>query len=433
MCQIVPQRPRLGVGGDRDGGCRGTRKRRRLMPFGFGFGHGTSGIRRPLGRAELERTECRRRPGPSRPNGSPWPRHAGPTAVGGDEFVLLLTPTVDAEAARAFVVNVAERLKEPFFIDGHEIFASASIGVSMFPAQGASYDVLRRKADSAMYRVKGSVKGAVGTFEETMDRAATERMAAEQRLRLAIRDRRFCCAYQPKVEMRTGKVHGVEVLLRWQDDEGIIQGPGKFVELAVELGLINDIALQVLAETVRSFDEIEAIFGPDISISLNIAAKQACDLAFMTSFVDALAATGRAERFMIELTEEAFFTKSRFQADILPRIRAAGARVSIDDFGAGYSSLSRLRDLPVQLLKIDRSFLRDVPERPEATAMVSAILDLAGALGMETVAEGVENAAQRAFLIERGCPLAQGFLLGRPAPARDLEPLLRRAAASVQS
>ncbi|MFC6791961.1 diguanylate cyclase domain-containing protein [Methylobacterium komagatae] len=140
--------------------------------------------------------------------------------LGGDEFVLLLNPVTDRDATLACVAGISERLKQPFFIDGHEIFASASIGLSLYPDHGTCYETLRRQADSAMYRVKGSVKGGVSVFEEAMSQAATARMAVEQRLRLAIRDRCFCCAFQPKVDMRTHAVKGVEVLLRWRDEPG---------------------------------------------------------------------------------------------------------------------------------------------------------------------------------------------------------------------
>ncbi len=335
--------------------------------------------------------------------------------VGGDEFVLLLTPTEDLATTCGFVEDIAARLKQPFFIDGHEIFASASIGISMFPDHGDSYDVLRRQADSAMYRVKGGVKGGVGVFEQTMSQAATERMAIEQRLRLAIRDKRFCCAYQPKVDLRTGQVQGVEVLLRWRDDQGLIQAPGDFVGLAVELGLINDITMLVLAETTRSIRDLDEIFGPHVTISLNIAAKQAGDVNFMSSFVESLGATGYSERFIIELTEEAFFTKSRFQSEVLPRIRAVGAKVSIDDFGVGYSSLAAIAEITADELKIDRSFIREIHKRPRSQIVLRAIESLAQALGMTVIAEGVETYEEVAYLqAATQIRYAQGFHYARP-------------------
>ncbi|MGY2049863.1 putative bifunctional diguanylate cyclase/phosphodiesterase [Methylobacterium sp. JK268] len=343
----------------------------------------------------------------------------GPTdmlaRVGGDEFVLLLNPVESAEVACALVADVAGRLKQPFFIDGHEVFASASIGLSLYPDHGRTYEVLRRRADSAMYRVKGGVKGGVSLFEESMARAATERMAVEQRLRLAIRDRCFCCAFQPKVDLRTGVTHGVEVLLRWRDEEGVIQAPGAFIGLAIELGLINEITLQVLAEVVNTLPEFDEVFGSGVTISLNIAAKQACDVPFMSAFCEALAATGCAERFILELTEEAFFTKDSFQREVLPRIRAVGAGVSIDDFGVGYSSLAALAEITADELKIDRSFITGIHERPRSQIVLRAIESLGAALGMRIIAEGVETHEEVAYLqAATQIRYAQGFYFARP-------------------
>ncbi|MCJ2012393.1 putative bifunctional diguanylate cyclase/phosphodiesterase [Methylobacterium sp. J-076] len=335
--------------------------------------------------------------------------------LGGDEFVLLLNPVSDRAATLAGVSDISDRLKHPFFIDGHEIFASASIGLSLYPEHGTTYETLRRQADSAMYRVKGSVKGGVSVFEETMSHAATARMAVEQRLRLAIRDRCFCCAFQPKVDMRSHAVKGVEVLLRWRDELGVIQAPGDFVGLAIELGLINEITLQVLSETVRAIPELDDMFGPDVSLSLNIAAKQACDVPFMTAFCEALGRTGVAPRFILELTEEAFFTKGRFQREVLPRIREIGARVSIDDFGVGYSSLAALAEITADELKIDRSFITDIHKRPRSQIVLKAIESLGLALGMSVVAEGVETSDEVAYLLAATqIRCAQGYYFARP-------------------
>lgn len=335
--------------------------------------------------------------------------------IGGDEFVLLLHPVADRAATLAAVQDISERLKQPFFIDNHEIFASASMGLSLFPDHGTTYEVLRRQADNAMYRVKGGVKGGVSVFEETMSHAATARMAVEQRLRLAIRDRCFCCAFQPKVDMRTHAVTGVEVLLRWRDELGMIQAPGDFIGLAIELGLINEITLQVLSETVRTMPDIDDVFGPDVTVSLNIAAKQACDVPFMSAFCDALGATGMAKRFVLELTEEAFFTKGRFQREVLPRIRAIGARVSIDDFGVGYSSLAALAEITADELKIDRSFITDIDKRPRSQIVLKAIESLGMALGMAVVAEGVETFEEVAYLLgATQIRCAQGFFYAKP-------------------
>ncbi|ACB27696.1 MULTISPECIES: putative bifunctional diguanylate cyclase/phosphodiesterase [Methylobacterium] len=335
--------------------------------------------------------------------------------IGGDEFVLLLAPITDRDEALSAVRAISERLKQPFFIDGHEIFASASIGLSLFPEHGDSYETLARQADNAMYRVKGELKGGVSLFDDAMSQAATARMAVEQRLRLAIRDRCFCCAFQPKVDMRSHAVTGVEVLLRWRDELGMIQAPGDFIALAIELGLINEITLQLLSETVQAMPDIDEVFGPDVTVSLNIAAKQACDVPFMTAFCASLGETGLAERFVLELTEEAFFTTGRFQSEVLPKIRAIGARVSIDDFGVGYSSLAALADITADELKIDRSFITDIDKRPRSQIVLKAIESLGAALGMTVVAEGVETFEEVAYLLgATQIRCAQGYYFARP-------------------
>ena len=193
-------------------------------------------------------------------------------------------------------------------------------------------------------------------------------------------------------------MHGVEVLLRWRDEQGVIQAPGDFIGLAIELGLINEITFQVLAEASQAIEDVDALFGPDVTISLNIAAKQACDIDFMTSFIDALAATGHAERFILEFTEEAFFNKGRFQAEVLPRIRAVGERVSIDEFGVGYSSLAALAEITADELKFDRSFIKDIHRRPRSQIVLRAIESLGQALGMTIITEGVESGEEVDYL-----------------------------------
>ncbi len=335
--------------------------------------------------------------------------------VGGDELLLLLSPVSSVEAMTEALGRVLARLKEPFFIDGHEIFSSASIGVSLYPEHGRSYPVLRVNADSAMYRIKGDTKGGVSLFEPHLGHAVTERMKVEQRLRTAIRDRRLCCAFQPKVDFRSDRVMGLEVLLRWRDEQGTIQAPGKFVDLAVELGLMNDITLQVLEETVAMTDRINEAFGPDTTISLNVAAKQATDVAFMRQFAAALAATGSPTRFMVELTEEAFLAKTQFQTRVLPMLRDIGAGVSIDDFGVGFSSLSALADITADEIKVDRSFITAVHKRPRSQSILGAIESLGQSLGMSVIVEGVETFEELAYLQSATrIRYAQGFYFSKP-------------------
>src|ERR1700722_7504948 len=260
--------------------------------------------------------------------------------ISGDEFLLLLNPVESEEELAECIRFVLQRVKAPFFIDGSEIFASSSIGVSLYPDHGRSYEVLRQNADIAMYRVKSDGKGAAVFFDASMEREALARMKIEQSLRLAILEKRFCCAFQAKVDIRTQAIKGIEALVRLRDDEGVIQAPGTFINLAVELGLIDELTHLVLAEIVKSIDLINETFGPDTTISINVAAKQAGNPEFMHRFAEALEATGYPKRFMIEVTEDAFVTKTHFQDEILPIFRRLGVGISIDDFGIGYSSLS---------------------------------------------------------------------------------------------
>ncbi len=335
--------------------------------------------------------------------------------VGGDEFVLLLAPTGGVDELGVEIERLSARQKEPFFIDGHEIFSSASIGVSLFPLHGRDYEALRVNADAAMYRLKGGAKGGVNFFDPFVGRQTAERAELEQRLRLAIRDRRLCCAFQPKFDFREQAVVGLEVLLRWRDEDGMIHAPGDFVNLAVELGLMDDITRLVLAEIVGAMDRINDGFGPLMPIGVNIAARQAGDFRFMRSFVDSLVATGCPERFIVELTEEAFLHKTQFQTRVLPMLRDVGAKISIDDFGVGYSSLSALTDITADEVKVDRSFISAIHRRPRSQSLLRAVESLGAALGMSVIVEGVETFEELAYLeAATRIRYAQGFYFARP-------------------
>jgi diguanylate cyclase (GGDEF)-like protein len=341
--------------------------------------------------------------------------------ISGDEFLLLLNPTESEEEVAEYIEATLQRLKAPFFIDGSEIFASTSIGVSLFPDHGRSYDALLQNADIAMYRVKNDGKGAVAFFDTSMEREALARMKIEQSLRHAILEKRFCCAFQAKVDIRTKEVKGVEALVRLRDDDGVIQAPGTFINLAAELGLIDELTHLVLAEIVRSIDLINETFGPTATISINVAAKQANNPPFMRSFAEALEATGFPRRFMIEVTEDAFVTKTQFQDEIVPIFRKLGIGISIDDFGIGYSSLSALADITADEIKIDRSFISDIHIRPRSQGILRAIESLAEALNMTVIAEGVETFEELAYLqAATRIRYAQGFYFARPVFLEEL-------------
>ena len=335
--------------------------------------------------------------------------------ISGDEFLLLVDPLDGDAQIKAVIDDILVRLKEPFHIEAFEIFCSCSIGVCIHPDHGRSYEALRRNADGAMYRAKHVAKGSAVFYDLGMGHAITARMEVEQRLRLAIRDRHFRCAFQPKVDIHSQQVVGFETLIRWRDDNGDIRPPGEFIGLAVELGLINPITNFVLGEALDSIDRLDAAFGVGTTISVNVAAAQAGDLEFMRSFTQTLRDSDRADRIIIELTEDAFIAKGVFQTQVLPMLRELGVRVSIDDFGTGYSSLSMLADIIADEIKIDRSFISAIHQRPRNQSVLRAIESLGRALGMTIVAEGVETFEELAYLqTATRIRYAQGFYFAKP-------------------
>jgi len=342
--------------------------------------------------------------------------------ISGDEFLLLLSPIQSQQEVAEFLKSTLERLTAPFFIESSEIFASTSVGVSLYPDHGRSFEMLRQNADIAMYRIKNNGKGSAAFFDAGMEREALARMKIEQSLRLAILDKRFCCAFQSKVDIRTQAVTGIEALVRLRDDEGVIQAPGSFINLAVELGLIDELTHLVLAEIVKSIDLINETFGAETTISINVAAKQAGNLEFMRNFARALEETGFPKRFMIEVTEDAFVAKSHFQSEILPMFRKLGVGIAIDDFGTGYSSLSALADITADEIKIDRSFITDIHKRPRSQGILRAIESLSEALGMTVIAEGLESYEELAYLqAATKIRYAQGFYFARPIFLEELK------------
>jgi cyclic di-GMP phosphodiesterase Gmr len=335
--------------------------------------------------------------------------------ISGDEFLLFLDGYENEAAVTAVIEEVLSEVKRPFHLEGFEIFSSCSIGVSFYPVHGRNYETLRRNADGAMYGAKARTKGQAMYFDDGLGKQIAARMEAEQRLRLAIRDKRFVCAFQPKVDIHTQDVVGFETLVRWRDSDGEIHPPGQFISLAIELGLINPITNFVLSETIASLDKLDAAFGEGKSVSINVGAKQTGDLAFMRGLVDTIRQSGAAERLILELTEDAIVEKGVFQSEILPSLREIGVRISIDDFGTGYSSLSALADITADEIKIDRSFISRIHERPRSQSVLKAIESLARSLGMSMVAEGVETTEELIYLQTASrIRFAQGFYFSKP-------------------
>jgi diguanylate cyclase (GGDEF)-like protein len=338
-----------------------------------------------------------------------------------DEFLLLLEPFESKQQIEPIVERILNELRQPFLIEGHELFCSCCIGVSIYPEHGSSYEVLQRNADNAMLRAKRSAKGELVFFDFNMRQAATARMEAEQRLRLAVRARQFCCAFQLKVDINRRQAVGFEALVRWRDDDGAIHLPEEFIGLAVELGLIDQITYCVLDMAIKSIDRLDAVFGSGTTVSINVAATLANDLEFMLPFTRALRDSKLPNRIILELTEDSFIAKGAFQTVILPILRDIGVRVSIDDFGTGYSSLSALADITADEIKIDRSFISGIHQRPRNQSILRAISSLGHALNMTVVAEGVETFEELAYLqAATSIRHAQGFYFSKPFYLEDM-------------
>ena len=349
---------------------------------------------------------------------------------GGDEFLLLLADLDRATAeqtARRVADGLLRSLAKPFIISGAEFHIGASIGISLYPRDAADADELLRHADAAMYDAKAAGRNSVTVYTGDPHQPL-ERLSMTSRLRKALARNELMLHWQPIVDPRDGALSKLEALIRWQDPFRGLVMPDEFVAFAEETGFVDrlgDWVLREVCDQARAW--LEAGYALP-RLAVNVSPRQLRRPDFGTRLLEALEPEGLAQHITVEITESAAMADPVRTDPVLRVLAGSGIEIAVDDFGAGYSSLSRLRSMPVQVLKIDRTFLRGVPDDPEATAIVTAMIELASALGMEAVAEGVENEAQRRFLVERGCPLAQGYLLGRPVAAREVERAVLRAA-----
>ena len=348
---------------------------------------------------------------------------------GGDEFVLLLSDLDDAPVDAATVVGrvIRDSLAPAYRVAGAEFHLSASIGISLFPDHADDADDLLRRADVAMEQAKQ--RGTGPAFFEPAAVDARTRLSLSARLRRALERDEFVLHYQPVLDPVTERVHAAEALIRWNDPEEGLVGPGAFIPAAEDSGVIDAIGEWVLDAVCRQAHAWAAADAPPVRLSFNLSPRELRRADIVPSIIERVAAYGlEPASFCVEVTESSALSQPARMGALVRDLNEAGFAMAIDDFGTGHSSLTRLRELPFQILKIDRSFLRTVPHDPQAGAIVAAVLALARALGMTTIAEGVETAEQQAFLVAEGCPLVQGFHLGRPAPAQDLDVLLRRGA-----
>ncbi|ATG20761.1 hypothetical protein CO705_13245 [Ralstonia pickettii] len=340
--------------------------------------------------------------------------------VGGDEFVVL-AHVDEPEDAGTLADALLEAVREPFLAGGHELRVSTSIGIAMYPGDGANQHDLLTNADAAMYHAKGLGRNAYSFFEPSMNANVHQQLQLVQDLRLAIERNELVLYYQPKFHAPHGPIAGVEALVRWQHPVRGLLPANEFIPLAERTGLIVPLGTWVLDEACRQMAQWRREGHAGWSVAVNLSALQFGHAALIDTVRDTLARHALDPHCLtLEITESTAMRDADASLHILQQLDAMGVRISIDDFGTGYSSLLYLKRLPASELKIDRGFVRDLARDTEDAAIVSAIVALGQTLNLRIVAEGVETAEQQAFLTQLGCDSLQGYLLGRPMSAESL-------------
>jgi diguanylate cyclase (GGDEF)-like protein len=346
---------------------------------------------------------------------------------GGDEFIVLLDSLEDSRGASVVALKILTSLRQPFQLGAAEQHVSGSIGISVYPEDGRDPQTLMRNADTAMFHGKGLGKNTYQYFTAQMNIAVKRRMTLESALRRAVMQKDFVLHYQPQIDLETGEILAVEALVRWKTEDSGMVMPGDFIPLAEETGLINEIGEWVLQEGCRQAKEWQDMGLPRTRMAINLSARQFGDRAFLDMVTRVLAETQLDPSWLeLEVTESQVMRQTEGMIMLLNRLSEMGVHLAIDDFGTGYSSLSYLKRLPIQKLKIDQSFIRDITVDPNDTAIVVAIINMARSLDLETIAEGVETAGQLALLRSKGCRVGQGFYFSAPVRAEALYPLLRQ-------
>lgn len=344
---------------------------------------------------------------------------------GGDEFVILLPGLVHAEQAAVTAEKVLASLRAVHRIDHHELHISASIGIVTYPADGTTAETLLKNADCAMYQAKESGRDNYQFFMPEMNARALERQVLEHGLRRALACEEFVLHYQPKINLATGVIIGVEALIRWNHPERGLVPPVNFIPIAEECGLIVPIGRWVLREACRQARAWQDAGIPPLRMAINTSAVELRSKGFVDSVGNTLAETGlEASCVELELTETFLMQDSKSTAVVLHALKNLGVHLALDDFGTGYSSLSYLKRFPIDTLKIDQSFVRDLATDASDASIVCAVISMGKSLNMHVVAEGVETPEQLAFLRKQVCPEGQGYFFSRPVVASEMTRLL---------
>lgn len=348
--------------------------------------------------------------------------HVTLARLGGDEFGVLAEHCHQVGQAGKLAQRIIERMREPFEFDGHRLFISASVGISLFPNDALSAEQLLRNADSALFKAKGNGRACYALYTEELTAHAQHRVETASELRRALATDELRVFYQPVHDLFSTQIVGVEALVRWQHPERGLVPPGEFIPIAERTGLIAEIDAWVLREACRQMVCWQEGGRALTFVAVNISSRLFGQHALYRQVADVLHETGLDPALLeLEVTESAVMEDPEAALEQLHRLRELGLNLAIDDFGTGYSSLLRLKRLPVQKLKIDQGFVAGLPLDEDDVAIVRVIIALAHSMGMQVHAEGIEQAEQARFLLEQQCQLGQGYWFGRPVPAADLQ------------
>ena len=364
-----------------------------------------------------------------------WGREQDTVArLGGDEFLITLTQVKDLADVAVAAERLMDAMTAEFVVQGHSLNVSCSIGVSIFPEHGTDCETLIKNADAAMYDAKDSGRNNFRFFAEDMNAQAVERLSLENSLRLALGKKELFLVYQPQMHAATGKVTGLEALLRWQHPDLGLVPPDKFIRIAENSGLIVPIGEWVLRTACRQARQWQDDGLPAVSVAVNVSAVQFRQQGFCELIRSVLHETGLAAHCLeLELTESVLLANADVTLSVLRELKSMGLTLAIDDFGTGYSNFTSLRQFGVSKLKIDRSFISDVATNPDDSAITAAIISMAKSLRLKVIAEGVENEAQMSFLRTHQCDEIQGYYFSKPLAVDDVADKLRGGIAGACS
>ncbi|RXT07120.1 EAL domain-containing protein [Ammoniphilus sp. CFH 90114] len=343
---------------------------------------------------------------------------------GGDEFTILLANTSSTGAATV-AGRIIDMISQPMVLNGHEILVTPSIGIGMFPEDGDNVENLLKNADTAMYHAKDLGKNNYQFYSSKLDQQVLERLTLENELRKALEKKEFVLHYQPLIHINSQKIIGVEALIRWQHPQLGVISPTKFIPLAEETGLIVSIGKWIIQTACAQTKAWQDKGYPPLKVSVNLSGRQFKEPDLVDTICGILKVTGLEPQYLeLEITENISMNNVHLTIQTLQELKALGLKISIDDFGTGYSSLNYLKKFPIDTLKIDQSFVRDIHTDRDDAAIVKAIMAMAFSLDLNVIAEGVETQEQLLFLVKQRCPEAQGYYFNKPLTVEEMEDVL---------